>query len=83
MNYSYTLGAGVVATVLNSKRRDREKLLNAFEQLTSRPNQKGDYTEQRSNRPVEVKRFDNWNVVFWHDPWSKEIRIVRVERVRI
>lgn len=84
MNLGYTYAADrvVVEKVLALPRRDRDRLLRAFEQLADNPFHKADFDLPRPGlHPLQTSRFGQWLVNWWPDHAVREVRILGFERI--
>lgn len=80
--YGYALGEEAVHAFTSQSARTREELLRILDGLALNPFEQGDYREQgRSGRNFQVKLFGDLLVTWWVDHASREVRVVRLERV--
>ena len=73
---------GAVATFESCTRVERLRLFDIFHSLAEAPHQDGEsQIKDETGRPNEVKDFGKWRVTFWADGATKELRIVRIEKL--
>lgn len=78
--YDFVLGAEAVHAFTVRSTRERERLVQIFDELTQRPFEPGDYREPGlAGREYEVRLRDDVIVTWWVDHAAREVRIVRVE----
>jgi|GEM_PF-688572 len=85
MNLGYTYAADriVVEKVLTLPRRDRDRLLRAFEELADNPFRQPDFELPRPGlQTLQKSRFGQWLVGWWADHAVREVRILGFERIR-
>ncbi len=81
--FFYALDGVVLEEFLDLTVRDRRQLLKIFHQLAGNPYQKGESIFlDLSDREIQTKHFDQWQVSFWSDHAVKEVRIVGVRRFK-
>ena len=81
--YGYSVDAEVVRIFSALGKRQREKLLRVFEQLTENPFQTGDSIQRdHVGRPLQVKRFGEWTVTYWAEHLSEKVHVVAIEHLR-
>lgn len=70
-------------TLLAARAKDRVALFRAFDRLVANPYTRGNFTEQdETGRPIEVLVAKPWTIAYWPDSFVKELRIIRIERIR-
>ncbi len=80
--YGYALGDEAVHAFTALPAKSRRKILRACEHLARYPRQPGDYREHDSTgRIFELKLFDDLLLTWWVDHATREVRVVRIERV--
>ena len=80
--YAYALGDKAVSVFAVLPVRHREKLLRCFDQLARYPAQTGDYQEfGASGRAYEITLTDDVLITWWVDHATREVHIIRLERV--
>ncbi len=81
--FFYALDGVVLEEFLDLTVRDRRQLLKIFHQPAGNPCQKGEmFFLDPSDREIQTKRFDQWQVSFWPDHAFKEVRIVGVRKFK-
>lgn len=82
--YQYTVGDSVLAEFAQVTKRQREKLLRIFAELTGNPFLTGD-TIQRDHvgRPLQVRRFGEWTITYWPEHLANQIHIIAIEHLRM
>lgn len=86
MNGGYTYAADrlVVEKLLLLSRRDRNRLLQAFEHLADNPFHKPELELERAGlSPVQVNHFGQWLVNWWPDHAVREVRIIGFNRIAL
>jgi hypothetical protein len=72
-----------VDLLTNSRRKDKQILAKALEMLAHNPQVQPDYEERDSTgRPLFVIRAGPWIITYWLDHYVKEVRIVKLEKLR-
>lgn len=70
-------------TLLAARARERVALFRVLDRLVANPSTKGNFTERdETGRPIEVLVAKPWVVAYWTDSFVKELRIVRIEKIR-
>ena len=65
------------------RRPEKDQLERFFDLLASYPHLKGETTERDEiGRTVEVKFVANFKVIYWADHAVKEVKVLRLERLR-
>jgi hypothetical protein len=83
LRYTYAIPERVIRLVTTLRARERDEVLRVFDLLADDPFIKGDRTQQdECGRRMEVKRFGRWEVTYWPDHGSCEVRIFDVTRLR-
>jgi hypothetical protein len=71
-----------VRVLLVAPTRNRTILLRALDRLAANPFMEGDFIEKDvSGRSIQVWIVKPWSIAFWLDPFVKEIRIVRIDKI--
>lgn len=79
--YGYSLDREAVAGLLQCSRRERRKLVDAFDGLASNPSMAGDFSQVGlDGRIHEIFLVDGFVVAFWTDHAVRTVRILLVER---
>jgi len=82
--YNYTVADAVLAVFAAGTKRQREKLLRIFGELTSDPFLAGDAIQlDHIGRPLQVRRFGEWTVTYWPEHLGNHIHIVALEHLRM
>ena len=67
--------------LLGARARERQHLLDAFDNLVREPHQPADFVEQSPNqRDYSLKVVGRFTVTYWLEP-EKIVRVVRIIRV--
>ena len=70
--------------LLAARAKDRAALFRVFDRLVASPYTKGSFTERdEAGRPIEVLLAKPWIIAYWPDSFVKELRIVRIEKIRL
>ena len=82
--YQYTVDDAVLAVFATVTKRQREKLLRLFAELTDNPFLPGD-TIQRDHvgRSLQVRRFGEWTVTYWAEHLANQVHILAIEHLRM
>ena len=81
--YKYTVDDAVLAVFASVPKRQREKLLRIFAELTSNPFLPGDTIQpDHAGRPLQVRRFGEWAVTYWPEHLANQVHIVALEHLR-
>lgn len=69
--------------LLAARAKERVVLFRALDRLVANPYTKGNFTEHdETGRPVEVLVAKPWTISFWPDSFVKELRVVRIAKLR-
>jgi len=82
--YKYTVDDAVLAVFSGVTKRQREKLLRIFAELTDNPFLPGN-TVQRDHvgRSLQVRRFGEWSVTYSPEHLANVVHILAIEHLRI
>lgn len=82
--YKYTVDDAVLEVFSVVTKKQREKLLNVFAQLSDNPFLPGE-TIQRDHvgRPLQVRRFGEWSVTYWPEHLGNIVHIIALEHLRV
>ncbi len=81
--YRFVIAAEVFRYVFSLRVTERQFLDDIFQFLAENPHFRGDYQEpDEDERPRTVFLRGRFLVTFWADDAAKEIRVVRVEKIR-
>ena len=81
-DWQFVLNETSVEFLLTCKARQREKLINALQQLAANPGQREDYEGRDSTgRPICLKLIECFFITYWCDNYVKEVRVIRIERI--
>ncbi len=81
--YRYSVDAEVVRVFSVLGKRQRERLLRIFDQLTENPFQTGDSIQRdHVGRFLQVKRFGEWTVTYWPEHLGEVVHVVATEHLR-
>lgn len=68
-------------TFFNCRGNERRRIEQSFDSLTADPNQ--DFQSEvkdQTGRVNRVRKVGRWSIVYWLDPFVKEVRVVSLER---
>jgi hypothetical protein len=81
-DWQFILNETSVEFLLTCKARQREKLINALQQLAANPAQREDYEGRDSTgRSICLKLIEGFFITYWCDHYVKEVRVIRIERI--
>ena len=84
MRCNYAVDDTVLDVFASLPKRQRERLLRAFDSLAENPFLHGDTIQRDSTgRPCEVKRFGEWTVIWWSEHIAKKVHILAVEHLKL
>jgi hypothetical protein len=82
--YKYTADDTVFAVFAAVTKRQREKLLRIFDELTDNPFLPGDALQRdHVGRSLQVRRFGEWTVTYWPEHLANQVHIVAIEHLRM
>lgn len=82
-DYTLFVHSEDVALYRTLRRQDREPLDSFFDFLERYPTLEGESSERDADgRRIEVKFIRGFRVVYWANHASKEVKILRLERIR-
>jgi hypothetical protein len=82
--YKYTVDDAVLAVFSEVSKRQREKLLRIFAELTDNPFLPGNALQRdHIGRSLQVRRFGEWSVTYWPEHLANAVHIVAIEHLRI
>ena len=83
MEYHYALLAEVAEFFCELSRREREDCLKIFRSLADDPFQRGNfYTRDSVGREIQHKILRQWEVSFWTNAATNEVRIIGLRKIR-
>ncbi len=82
--YKYTVDAAVLAVFAVVTKRQREKLLRSFTELTENPFLPGDTLQHdHVGRTLQVRRFGEWTITYWPEHLANLVHIMAIDHLRM